>query len=306
MRVAREKYHNLKELPHAEYIAPGSPLCAGCGGLETLRLVHKVLGEHLVLVNAAGCMTLMATFPYTPLHASWLYTTMGSAAAGAQGVRDALDILIESERLSVEDDLQVMVLAGDGSTLDMGLSATSAAIHRRLDFWYFCYDNEAYGNTGFQLSASSPFASHTATTSHGAPLGKKDIFEIWRAQKPAYIATLCAHDPIDLAEKIERAKRMQGPKMLLALAVCPTGWGFDPSLGDEIARLAVESGVWPLKEAVNGVVRHTYRPAKFRPVEDYLKPQRRFRHLFSPQRDDNRLAAIQETVDAYWRSAALE
>lgn len=304
MRVARDNFHSLKELPPDEFIAPGSPLCAGCGGLTTLRLVHKVLGENVVLVNAAGCMTLMATYPFTPLHASWLYTTMGSAAAGAQGVRDALDILISSGRIPAEENLQVVVLAGDGATLDMGLSATSAAIHRQLDFWYLCYDNEAYGNTGFQLSASSPLGSQTATTHHGALLRKKNIFEIWRSQRPPYIATLSAHDPVDLAEKVARAAKWKGPKLLLSLAVCPTGWGFDPSLGDDIARLAIETGVWPLKEACDGVVRHTYRPARFRPVEEYLRPQRRFRHLFSPHRDETLLARIQSDVDKYWSKAS--
>jgi len=303
MRVAREHFHNLKELPQTEPLAPGSPLCAGCGGLTALRLIHKVLGENVVLVNAAGCMTLLATFPYTPLHASWLYTTMGSAAAGAQGVRDALDILIASGRLPAAENLQVVVLAGDGSTLDMGLSATSAAIHRQLDFWYLCYDNEAYGNTGFQLSAASPLGSLTATTHHGAAQRKKDIFEIWRAHRPPYVATLSAHDPIDLAEKVARGATLRGPKLLLSLAVCPTGWGFDPSQGDEIAKLAIETGIWPLKEARDGVVRHTYRPSRFRPVEEYLRPQRRFRHMFTPQRNDELLAALQRQVDDYWREA---
>jgi pyruvate ferredoxin oxidoreductase beta subunit len=303
MRVAREHFHNLKELPKTEQLEPGSPLCAGCGGLSALRLVHQVLGENVVWVNAAGCMTLLATFPYTPMHASWLYTTMGSAAAGAQGVRDALDILIESGRLPAEENLHVVVLAGDGSTLDMGLSATSAAIHRQLDFWYLCYDNEAYGNTGFQLSAASPLGSLTATTHHGATQRKKDIFEIWRAHRPPYVATLSAHDPLDLAEKIARGKELHGPKLLLSLAVCPTGWGFDPALGDEIAKLAIETGVWPLKEAKDGVVRHTYRPSRFRPLEDYLRPQRRFRHLFAPQRNEELLSRLQQQVDAYWRDA---
>lgn len=303
MRVAREHFHSLKELPRDEFVEPGSPLCAGCGGLTTLRLMHKVLGENLVIVNAAGCMTLMATFPFTPLHSSWLYTSMGSAAAGAQGVRDALDILIERQRLPASENLQVLVLAGDGSTYDMGLSSTSAAIHRQLDFWYLCYDNEAYGNTGFQLSASSPLGSRTATTADGAPRTKKDIFEIWRAQRPPYIATVSAHDPVDMADKIARAAALRGPKLFLAMAVCPTGWGFDPALGDELAKLAIESGVWPLKEAVHGVVRHTYRPNRFRPVEEYLRPQRRFAHLFSPVRQDDVLVAIQRQVDAYWEAS---
>lgn len=306
MKVKREFYKSPKDLPCEEELSPGAPLCAGCGGLITLRLMHKILGENVVIVNAAGCMTLMATYPFSPLRSSWLYTTMGSPAAGAQGIRDALDIRRAKGKLEDKDDLKVLVLAGDGSTYEMGLSATSAAIHRGLDFWYLCYDNEAYGNTGFQMSGASPFGSRTTTTPVGEeePEGtfqeKKDIFEIWRAQKPPYVATVSSHEVVDLAEKVRRAMALKGPKLFLALAVCPTGWGFDPRMADELARLALQTGVWPLKEAVNGEVRHTYIPNRFKPVEEYLRPQLRFRHLFEPKRNAAALEHIQTRVDQYW------
>jgi len=306
MRVKREHFKSLKELPRVEYLSPGSPLCAGCGGLTTLRLMHNVLGENVVVVNAAGCMTLMAVYPFTPLRSSWLYTTMGSAAAGAQGIRDALDVLIERGKLPAEEDLHVLVLAGDGSTYDMGLSSTSGAIHRGLNFWYLCYDNEAYGNTGFQMSASSPLGSRTSTSPFGATQSKKDIFELWRAQKPPYVATVCSHDAVDLAEKVERAREHTGPKLFLSLAACPTGWGFNPELSDEIAKLAIDTGVWPLKESIHGEVRHTYVPNRFRPVEEYLQPQRRFAHLFQPERNDKLLSQIQQNVDEYWEPVLLD
>jgi pyruvate ferredoxin oxidoreductase beta subunit len=301
MRARREFYRSLKDLPEAEQLAPGSSLCAGCGGLTTLRIMHKILGEKVVVVNGAGCMTLLAVYPFTPLRSSWLYTTMASPAAGAQGLRDALDLLRAKGRLSAGDDLQVLVLAGDGATYDMGLSSMSAAIHRGLDFWYLCYDNEAYGNTGFQTSSASPFASRTETSPHGAPRRKKDIYAIWQAQQVPFAATISSHEPVDLAEKVERARRIRGPKLFLALAVCPTGWGFDPQFSDEIARLAIESGVWPLKETRHGATRHTYVPGHFRPVEEYLQPQRRFRHLFQPARQEAVLQQIQSHVEAYWQ-----
>ncbi|MFN0052680.1 MAG: thiamine pyrophosphate-dependent enzyme [Planctomycetales bacterium] len=300
MKVPREHFHNPKDLPIEEYLTGGSPLCAGCGGLTTVRLVHKILGENVILVNAAGCMTLLATYPFTPLKSSWLYTTMASAPAGAQGVRDALDILKQKGRLPPADDLKVLVLAGDGSTYDIGLSSTSAAIQRGLDFWYLCYDNEAYGNTGFQLSSSSPEGSHTSTSTAELRQHKKDIFEIWLAHRPPYVATVSAHEAVDLAEKVQRSLSIRGPKLFLSLAVCPTGWGFEPERGDELAHLAVETGLWPLKEAVAGRVRHTYIPNRFRPVTEYLEPQRRFQHLFRPQRNEAALAEIQTEVDAYW------
>lgn len=306
MRVKREHYQSIKDLPQEEFLSPGSPLCAGCGGLATLRLMHKALGGNVVVVNAAGCMTLMAVYPFTPLRSSWLYTTMGSPSAGAQGIRDALDILRQKRGLPKEDDLQVLVLAGDGSTMEMGLSSTSGAIHRGLDFWYLCYDNEAYGNTGFQMSAASPFGSRTTTSPAGSPLQKQDIFEIWRAQRPPYVATVSANEPVDLAEKVHRALALKGPKLFTSLAVCPTGWGFDPAISYDIARLAVETGVWPLKEAVQGQVRHTYIPNRFRPVVEYLEPQRRFRHLFKPQRQQVILDQIQANIEAYWGTVARD
>ncbi|MBI4641593.1 MAG: pyruvate synthase [Candidatus Tectomicrobia bacterium] len=299
-------YKNLKEIPREEFICPGTSTCPGCGGLEALRLGHKVLGEKVIFVNAAGCFTLLALFPLTPFKGAWLYTNMASAPAGAQGVRDALDILIEKGRLSKEEDLTVVVLAGDGSTYDMGLSSTSAAIHRGLDFYYFCYDNEAYGNTGFQMSSSSPYASRTGTTPPGGltPEGtiqrKKDIFEIWRAHKPPYIATVSPRHPVDLAEKFARSKQFRGPKLFLALSPCPPGWGIDPAKTHEAAKLAVETGLWPLKEAIYGEVHHTYIPKKFPRIEEYLAMQGRFRHLFSPVKQEEVIQKIKEEVDRYW------
>jgi pyruvate ferredoxin oxidoreductase beta subunit len=306
MKVPREFFHNLKELPREEVLTPGSPLCAGCGGLTTLRLMLEVLGEKVVVVNAAGCLTLLAVYPFTPLKASWLYTTMGSASAGAQGIRDALDILL-AKGLAPEENLQVVVVAGDGATLDIGLSSLSGAIHRGLDFYYLCYDNEAYGNTGFQMSSGTPYASRTTTSapgdgsSVGARGQKKDLFAIWLAHRPPYVATLSAADPLDLAEKVRRASSLPGPKLFTALAACPTGWGYDPQHSQQVAKLAIATGIWPLKEAIHGVVRHTYIPDCRHPVEEYLRTQRRFHHLFFPRKNEAALARIQKAVNDYWR-----
>jgi len=298
-------FKELHQIPREEHVFPGTPLCAGCGGLESLRLAAKVLGSRVVYVNAAGCMTNLATFPFTPLDASWLYTTMGSAPAGAQGIRDALDLLMAKGRLPNDEDIRVVVLGGDGSTYDMALSSTSGAITRGLDFYYVCYDNEAYGNTGVQLSPSTPYGARTTTSPCAVqcPAGtiqeKKDIFEIWRAHKPPYIATVSPRFPLDLEEKFVRASRYKGPKLFIAFAACPTGWLFDPAYTPDVARLAVECGLWPLKEAIRGEVVHTYRP-KLQPVDDYLKLQGRFRHLFEPTRQTEALGHIQSRVNAYW------
>jgi pyruvate ferredoxin oxidoreductase beta subunit len=184
----------------------------------------------------------------------------------------------------------------------MGLSATSGAMERGLDFLYICYDNEGYGNTGQQFSAATPHAARTATSKgvHGYPGYKKDLFSIWAAHKPAYVATVIGAEPLDLAQKIEKARGMKGPRMIIALAPCPTGWDYDPKLSVDIGRLAVKTGVWPLKEYVDGQVVHTRVQRDRIPVEEYLKLQGRFRHLFEPARDEATLVEIQARVDSYW------
>jgi pyruvate ferredoxin oxidoreductase beta subunit len=292
----------MKDLPSTHLLGTGTPMCSGCGGLEALHQIYDVLGENTVFVNAAGCMTLLSAYPFTPFRGSWLYTAMASAPAGAQGVRDALDILIKQGRLPPEDDLQVVVLTGDGSAYGMGMSATSGAMDRGLDFIYICYDNEGYGNTGQQYSSATPHGASTATSrgSRGYPGYKKDLFAVWCAHQPSYVATVIGSEPLDLAKKIEKARDMSGPRMIIALAPCPTGWDYDPRESVEIGRLAVKTGVWPLKEFENGVVNHTRIPRERPPVEEYLERQGRFRHLFHRGRDAPLLAEIQGRVDNYW------
>jgi pyruvate ferredoxin oxidoreductase beta subunit len=227
---------------------------------------------------------------------------MASAPAGAQGVRDALDILISKGRMPADEDLATVVLTGDGAAYGMGLSATSAAIDRGLDFLYICYDNEGYGNTGQQTSAATPHAARTATSggSRGVPGFKKDLFAIWAAHRPAYVATVVGAEPLDLAKKIEKARDLKGPRLVIALSPCPTGWEYDPRESVEIGRLAVKTGIWPLKEYIDGEVIHTRVPRERAPVEDYLRLQGRFAHLFTPHKDSAAIADIQARVDSYW------
>jgi pyruvate ferredoxin oxidoreductase beta subunit len=300
--VNERAFRRLKDLPSTHLLGAGTAMCAGCGGLQAIHEIYDVLGEKTVFVNAAGCMTLLSIYPFTPFKGSWLYTSMASAPAGAQGVRDALDILIAKGRVSPEEDLSVVTLTGDGAAYGMGLSSTSGAIERNLDFVYVCYDNEGYGNTGQQYSGATPHGARTATSQ--GPLGfpgyKKDLFSIWASHRPAYVATVIGAEPLDLANKIRKAAELEGPRLILTLAPCPTGWDFDPKDAVEIGNLAVKTGVWPLKEYVDGRVTHTRKPSKRLPVEEYLKRQGRFAHLFAPERNEALLAEIQGRVDAYW------
>ncbi len=300
--MKESQFKAARDLPSSHILGAGTAMCAGCGGLGAVREVYDVLGKDTIFVNAAGCMTLLSVYPFTPFRGSWLYTAMASAPAGGQGVRDALDIRLEQGSLRKDEDLQVVVLTGDGTANGIGLSATSAAIDRQLDFIYLCYDNEGYGNTGQQTSAATPHGARTATDPEtgGMPGRKKDLFAIWTANRPTYAATVLAAEPLDLARKIETARSLSGPRLILALAPCPPGWGFEPSRSVEIGRLAVRTGIFPLKEYIDGRVVHNRIPHPRLPVEDYLKPQQRFAHLFEPQRDDKRIGEIQAAVDAYW------
>lgn len=294
----------MRDLPSTHLLGAGTAMCAGCGGLEALHQIYDVLGGKTVFVNAAGCMTLLAIYPFTPFRGSWLYTSMASAPAGAQGVRDALDLLVRKGCMAAQEDLTAVVLTGDGAAYGMGLSSTSAAIERGLDFLYICYDNEGYGNTGQQYSGATPHAARTATSLGAAGYAgfKKDLFAIWAAHRPAYAATVIGAEPLDLARKVERAAGIKGPRLIVALAPCPTGWGFDPKDTVEIGRLAVKSGIWPLKEYVDGRVVHTRPPHPRVAAEDYLRLQGRFSHLFEPVRNEELLREIQASVDAYWQS----
>lgn len=301
-------HKTIRDLPLAEVLSPGTSMCAGCGGLLLIRIFEKILGENTITINAAGCLTLLSVFPTTPFKSSWFYVAMASAPAAAQGVRDALDILLSKGKIEQKDDLKVIVVTGDGSAADIGLQATSGALYRNLDFYYLVYDNEAYSNTGFQASSSSPYGSSTKTTTYtlqmpeGKVLKKKDLFEIWRAHNPSYIATISPAYIADMLIKIEKASKLTGPKMFIAHSPCPPGWDIDSSTVIEIARLAVETGIWPLKEAIGGKVVHSsYQLGKKRkPVEDYLIMQGRFRHLFKPEKNRELIQKIQDDVDRYW------
>lgn len=304
--MTESRIKSIKDIAMQHQLSPGTSMCAGCGGLETVKLFCDILGSKTVFVNAAGCMTLLSVYPFTPFSGSWLYTSMASAPAGAQGIRDALDILMKKGELSADEDLRVVVLTGDGSAGGIGLSATSAAMDRGLDFIYLCYDNEGYGNTGQQDSAATPHGARTATSAYGSGFSghKKDLFSIWTAHRPAYAATVTAAEPLDLARKVEKAMNIRGPKMFITLAPCPTGWHFEPHLTVEIGKLAVKTGMWPLKEYVDGKVTHTKILKERLPVEEYLKLQGRFEHLLKPERNETLISEIQGNIDRYWLEMA--
>lgn len=300
------KYKTLKDIPIEENLVPGSMLCSGCGGILLVRLFEKILGPIVVTVNAAGCMSLLSVFPYTPFRSSWFYSSMPGAPAAAQGIRDALDLLIKKGKISEEDNLKVVVLTGDGAAADIGLQSTSGALYRNLDFYYLVYDNEGYSNTGFQASSSSPYGSATKTSlptnaiPQGNLLAKKDLFEIWNAHRPPYVATISLASIGDMMRKIEKASQYADPKLFIAHSPCPPGWDINSDMVIRIAKTAIETGIWTLKESIYGDVTHSVMVHKRRSVEEYLKMQGRFEHLFKPVRQDSVIQVLQKRVDDYW------
>lgn len=292
---------SVKDIPAEEVMQPGTPACAGCPATLGLRLALKVLGPDTVIVNPAGCMTLLVVYPYTPLNCGWMHLAFENAGAGASGIKNALTALGKG-------DTNVIAFAGDGGTYDIGLQSLSASIDRGEKITYICYDNEAYGNTGFQKSGATPYGSHTTTTPPGAaaPQGyqgrKKDIYEIIKAHNIDYVATASIAHPFDYMQKVYKAAQVNktGSAFILLFAPCPTGWGFDAAHTIELGRLAVQSGMWVLKECDhNGVEKVMNVPNRI-PVEKYLEKQGRFAHLFKPVRQQAALERIQKDVDHHW------
>jgi 2-oxoisovalerate ferredoxin oxidoreductase beta subunit len=280
-------------MPAEELISPGHAGCPGCGACLALRVALKALGKRTIMVIPACCWAVMpGTFPNCSIRVPVLFTAFETAAASASGVRAALD----AKGLK---DINVLAWAGDGGTLDIGIQALSGAAERRDDIIYVCYDNEAYMNTGIQRSSSTPIGAWTTTTPVGVNKEwkkepKKSGVEIMVAHRVPYTATACISYPEDFMKKLQKAASIKGPKYLQILCPCPAGWKSDPEKTIQIGRLAVESNVYPLYEVENGVYT-VKKPAKTKPVKEYLMTQGRFRHL-----KEDMLNEIQGIVDKEW------
>ena len=284
-------------------LAGGHSLCQGCGVPVVVRTVLNSITTPKVVVNATGCLEVATTrYPTTAWNVPWLHVAFENAAAAASGVESAYRAL--RRRGAIADDLTFVVFAGDGGTYDIGLQALSGALERGHRFVFVCYDNEAYMNTGIQRSGATPRGAGTTTTPAGAVgFGKaqerKDMTAIAVAHHIPYVAQAAGAFWHDLSVKAERAAAADGPAFLNVLSDCPLGWGHDAKLGPAIGRLAVESRFWPLYEVVDGRYRLTYRPDGAVPLDEWMRPQKRFAHLFRPEAGAFR-ESLQERVDADW------
>jgi pyruvate/2-oxoacid:ferredoxin oxidoreductase beta subunit len=278
-------------VPTRELLDSGHLACPGCAAPLAMRLVLKELGEKTIVVLPACCWSIIAgPFPQSSLHVPLYHTAFETAGAVASGIRAALDARGDAETT-------VMAWAGDGGTFDIGLQALSGAAERNEDFIYVCYDNEAYMNTGIQRSSATPFGAWTTTTpgEHPGTSKKKDILGIMAAHRIPYAATASVSYPVDLLEKVRKAKSIRGTRFLHILSPCPPGWKSPDEKTIELGRMAVANRVFPLMEVEDGVRWRFTVEAPGDPVGPYIRAQGRFRHL-----DDEDIGRIQCQVDARW------
>ena len=254
-------------------MSPGSVACPGCGGNLSMRYTQKALGLNTMIVIPACCWSIIdGPTPSSVNHVPVFHTAFETAAATASGIKAGL-------HAQGKDDTNVMAWAGDGGTFDIGFQALSGAAERNEDILYVTYDNEAYMNTGIQRSSATPYGSWTTTTPNKKERPKKNLIEALAAHHIPYIATASVAFPDDLIKKVEKAKSLRGTKFIHILAPCPPGWKTPPEITIKLARLAVETKIFPLFEIEEGWRYHITHESSGIPVGQYLKPQGRFSHL---------------------------
>ena len=276
----------------------GHKACAGCGGSLAVRIALKVLGDRAIAILPAGCMSAVGfNFPQLAFGCNAMISTFAGTASLMTGVAAGM-------KRKGETDFTVVGFAGDGGTADIGIQALSGAIDRNDDILYICYDNEAYMNTGIQQSSLTPYGASTTTSpvdrnGQATLTQKKDMFRIVSAMGAPYVATASVGYLDDYATKVEKASHIHGTKFIHVLAPCPTGWGSPVDATVELAREAVDCGLWRLAECEGGMVTVNRDPRKktgeFAPVEHYLKSQRRFKHM-----SDEDIRLVEAHRDAQW------
>ena len=299
-------YNYKKELSKPERFAPGHRLCAGCGAGILCRAVTRALdeGDKAVICNATGCLEVSTfMYPYTAWQDSYIHSAFENASAVASGVEAAYRM--KKKKGQLDATYKIIAIGGDGGTYDIGFQSLSGAMERQTDMVYFCYDNEAYMNTGIQRSSSTPrFASATTTpageVSTGKPQNKKDLTEVMAAHNIPYVAqTTYIGNMRDLHEKAHRAIYTPGPAFVNVMSPCPRGWQYPAQDLAKICKVAVDSCVWPMYEVIEGEYRINYEPKKKLPVEDFMRLQGRFAHCFKSGNEWT-IEAAQKYVDHKW------
>ena len=282
----------------------GHRACQGCGealgARYVLDAVMRATGNQMVAVNSTGCLEVFSTpYPESSWQIPWLHSLFGNAPAVATGVAAAL-------KAKGRTDVRVVGQGGDGGTVDIGLACLSGMFERNDDVLFICYDNGGYMNTGVQRSGATPHGAMTTTTPAGNSFGQgKNLPEIAMAHRIPYVATATVADLRDLEYKATRAMEFHGARYLHVLVPCPLGWRTGSGETIQVARLAVETGVFPVFEAIDGEVTDATRIRRLRPVEDYLRPQGRFAQLFGDTPRDDVISKIQAEADRNIRTFGL-
>ncbi|MFQ5909437.1 MAG: thiamine pyrophosphate-dependent enzyme [Thermoplasmata archaeon] len=283
----------LKDLPEENIFSSGHTACAGCGAAMAIRNITKVLGKDIIIYVPPSCLSVFnGLFPSCAWTVPYHHTVFENTGAAISGLSRAM-------RRKGLDHVTVVGIAGDGGTADIGLQALSGAAERNEDVIYICYDNEAYMNTGVQRSGSTPHGASTTTTPvgdimKGNPDYKKDVPLIMMAHRIPYVATASGSFPLDLINKVQKAKEMKGFRYIQVYSPCVPGWRYEQSKTVELGKLAVECGMWTLMECVNGLLKIDREP-KMKNLETYLMMQGRFRHM-----DDKQMAELRERIERKW------
>jgi pyruvate ferredoxin oxidoreductase beta subunit len=290
---------------------PGHRACAGCGPANVLRMVMKATRGPTIVTEATGCMEVVSSiYPYTSWAVPWLHTAFETAASNASGIEAALKILKKKGKIK-QEHIDVIAIAGDGGTYDIGFQALSGAAERGHDFLFVLYDNEGYMNTGIQRSGGTPMGAATTTSPAGSVMPgklqhKKPIADIMVAHGIEYVATATPYYWRDMLQKVRKGLEVEGPAFLHIFAPCPRGWRSDPAKSIDYTKLAAESCVFPVYQVVKGKYELStpskliaLAPQKKKPITEYLKGQGRYRHLFTPQ-GKKVLDELQRFTDEQW------
>ncbi len=297
---------SLKEIVKKERkLSPGHRLCPGCGASVVANMILWATDDPVVIGIATGCLEVSTTiYPQTAWEIPYIHSAFENAASTISGVETAYRAL--KKKGKIKENIKFVAFGGDGGTYDIGLQALSGAMERGHNMVYVCYDNEAYMNTGIQRSSATPLGASTTTSPAGSVIpGKlqkrKDLTYIMTAHKIPYVAQGSISHWRDLVKKASKAFEVDGPAFLNVLSPCPRGWRYDSKLTINIAKEAVTSNFWPLYEVENDNWKLTYKPKEKTPIENWLKKQGRFKHLFKPE-NTHIIDEIQNYIDNDWEN----
>ncbi len=284
-----------------EKLAPGHSTCAGCGIPAIVRTVLGATEDPIIVASATGCLEVTTTiYPYTAWKVPFIHNAFENAAATMSGVEAAQKILLKKGK--IKKKAKLVVFGGDGGTTDIGLQSLSGALERGHDFLYVCYDNGGYMNTGGQRSGATPYGADTETEpagkeSFGKVRQRKDLMEIINGHGLKYLAQASVGNLADLEKKARKALEIEGPTFLLVLQPCTQVWKYPTSQYVNVAKLAVETNFWPLYEIEDGKYKINYINENPKPIEEFLKTQGRFKHLFKNPDNQHVIGEIQRAVE---------